>query len=177
MLTAYIARVLASTGGEESKEKAESLKRALDYLNTRADTDRRTLLTCFLRSGRAQRARYVPRKTDHRETIPVGPSQRQYKLLDTRNEYAFLWLGTGRTSRNNRARGPGPHAYCIATAKCESDPKLTAGAVLFLLKQKDRYGVWYSTQATINVLDALLSLLATQSQNNSATRVNGRHRR
>ena len=27
---------------------------------------------------------------------------------------------------------------------------------LFLLKQKDRYGVWYSTQATISVLDALL---------------------
>src|SRR5262249_8052107 len=30
---------------------------------------------------------------------------------------------------------------------------------LFLLKNKDRYGVWYSTQATINVLEAMLSLL------------------
>jgi len=28
------------------------------------------------------------------------------------------------------------------------------------LREKDRYGVWYSTQATINVLDALLVLLA-----------------
>ena len=33
--------------------------------------------------------------------------------------------------------------------------------MLFLLKQKDEYGVWYSTQATINVLDALCLLLAT----------------
>lgn len=31
--------------------------------------------------------------------------------------------------------------------------------LLFLLRQKDRYGVWYSTQATINVLEAMLSLL------------------
>jgi hypothetical protein len=33
--------------------------------------------------------------------------------------------------------------------------------LLFLLRQKDRYGVWYSTQATINVLDTLMTLLAT----------------
>jgi hypothetical protein len=27
--------------------------------------------------------------------------------------------------------------------------------LLFILKQKDRYGVWYSTQATVNVLEAI----------------------
>ena len=31
---------------------------------------------------------------------------------------------------------------------------------MFLLKNKDRYGVWYSTQTTINVLDAFLATLA-----------------
>ncbi len=31
---------------------------------------------------------------------------------------------------------------------------------MFLLKNKDRYGVWYSTQTTINVLDAFLASLA-----------------
>jgi len=36
---------------------------------------------------------------------------------------------------------------------------LVRSGLLFLLKQKDRYGVWYSTQATINVLDAMLTLL------------------
>lgn len=36
---------------------------------------------------------------------------------------------------------------------------LVRSGLLFLLKQKDRYGVWYSTQATINVLDAMLVLL------------------
>ena len=38
-------------------------------------------------------------------------------------------------------------------------PLITSG-LLYLLRQKDRYGVWYSTQATINVLDTMLALLA-----------------
>ena len=33
--------------------------------------------------------------------------------------------------------------------------QLINGALLFLLHNKDRYGVWYSTQATINVLEAM----------------------
>src|SRR6185369_723174 len=37
-------------------------------------------------------------------------------------------------------------------------------ATLFLLKNKDRYGVWYSTQTTINVLDAFLATLGTEKQ-------------
>jgi uncharacterized protein YfaS (alpha-2-macroglobulin family) len=36
------------------------------------------------------------------------------------------------------------------------------GGLLFLIDQKDRYGVWHSTQATVNVLDALMTLVPTQ---------------
>ncbi|MCA1816193.1 MAG: hypothetical protein LC746_07245, partial [Acidobacteria bacterium] len=35
---------------------------------------------------------------------------------------------------------------------------LVSRGLLFLLKNKDAYGVWYSTQATVNVFDALMSL-------------------
>ncbi|HEU4597802.1 MAG TPA: alpha-2-macroglobulin family protein [Pyrinomonadaceae bacterium] len=38
--------------------------------------------------------------------------------------------------------------------------------LLFLLHKKDRYGVWYSTQATVNVLDTLLSLVADDKEGN-----------
>ena len=47
-----------------------------------------------------------------------------------------------------------------AAGPLTSDPLIRSG-LLFLLRQKDRYGVWYSTQATINVLDTLMTLLAT----------------
>ncbi len=40
---------------------------------------------------------------------------------------------------------------------------LAARGLLYLLKQKDRYGVWHSTQATVNVLDALISAMSAGS--------------
>ncbi len=36
---------------------------------------------------------------------------------------------------------------------------LIAKGTLFLIRNKDRYGVWYSTQTTINVLDSFLAAL------------------
>ncbi len=38
---------------------------------------------------------------------------------------------------------------------------LISKATLFLLKNKDRFGVWHSTQTTINVLDAFLAALSS----------------
>ncbi len=35
------------------------------------------------------------------------------------------------------------------------DDELISRGLLFLLKNQDRYGIWYSTQATIDVLDAI----------------------
>jgi hypothetical protein len=39
--------------------------------------------------------------------------------------------------------------------------RASGGGTLFLLRNKDRYGVWHSTQATIRVLDAILSAAKT----------------
>jgi hypothetical protein len=40
----------------------------------------------------------------------------------------------------------------------EQDARRVSKALLFLINNKDQHGVWYSTQATVRVLDALLSL-------------------
>jgi len=55
------------------------------------------------------------------------------------------------------------------TARRSSD-ELVGRGLLFLLKNKDRYGVWLSTQATVNVLDALnaLSPAGVQADNGVA---------
>jgi hypothetical protein len=47
-----------------------------------------------------------------------------------------------------------------ASGRAES---LVDQALLFLLRNKDRYGVWYSTQATVNVLDALIRLIGSEN--------------
>jgi hypothetical protein len=50
----------------------------------------------------------------------------------------------------------------------------------FLLHNKDRYGIWYSTHATVNVLQAIIGALpavnaATSSQDTAEVLVNGQH--
>ena len=57
---------------------------------------------------------------------------------------------------------------CISPG-CDVDRKLINRGLLFLLKQKDHYGVWHSTQATVNVLDAML-LLFTNDPSNAAAK-------
>jgi hypothetical protein len=51
----------------------------------------------------------------------------------------------------------------VLATPCEAEKKLINGALLFLLKEKDQYGVWLSTQATINALDAMLALFSRTS--------------
>jgi hypothetical protein len=59
-------------------------------------------------------------------------------------------------------------AQPLLKTRQETNDELLNKALQFLLKAKDRYGVWYSTQATVNVLDALILALATEN-NNSQT--------
>src|SRR5258708_9124415 len=43
------------------------------------------------------------------------------------------------------------------------DRTLSNRGLEFLIEQKDRYGVWYSTQTTVNVIDALLLLASRET--------------
>ena len=164
--TAYIAYILASARGEDSKEKADALKRALDYLARRSEEiDEPYLLASYalaaVNTGDVPRAKPIVEKLltlAHREGGTI------YWDLETNTPF-YGWGDAGRVETTAFVI-QALTRYCSA-AKCESDPKISAGALLFLLKQTDRYGVWYSTQATINVLDALLSLLATQATGQS----------
>ena len=47
--------------------------------------------------------------------------------------------------------------------RLNGDTELVGRAMVFLLKNKDRYGVWHSTQTTINVLDTFLTALAAEN--------------
>jgi A-macroglobulin TED domain/Alpha-2-macroglobulin family/MG2 domain/Carboxypeptidase regulatory-like domain/A-macroglobulin receptor binding domain/Alpha-2-macroglobulin bait region domain/Macroglobulin domain MG3 len=156
--TAYIAHILASVRVEESKEKTEALTRAFDYLDRRAaEIDEPYLLASYalaaLAAGDTTRAKPIVEKLAtlaHREGGTI------FWDLQTNTPF-YGWGLAGRVETTALV------VQALTRCQCESDPKLTAGALLFLLKQKDRYGVWYSTQATINVLDAMLSLLASQT--------------
>jgi uncharacterized protein YfaS (alpha-2-macroglobulin family) len=165
ILTAYIARVLASSGDGKSKEKAAALKLAFDFLSTRAaEIDEPYLLASYalaaLNARDTTRAKPIIEKLS---TLAHREGNTNYWSLETNTPF-YGWGLAGRVETTALVV-QALTGYCsLQTSKCESESKLAAGALLFLLQQKDRYGVWYSTQTTINVLDALLLVLTTQSQ-------------
>jgi hypothetical protein len=168
--TAYIANVLATAHGEESKERTDALKRSLDYLASRAaEIDEPYMLASYalaaLNAGDASRAKPVIEKL-----LTLAHHEGPTVYFDLQTNTPFYGWGLAGRVETTALVVQALTRYCNSPGvKCESDPKLTAGALLFLLKQKDRYGVWYSTQATVKVLDAMLSLLATQSAGQSGS--------
>jgi hypothetical protein len=182
LLTAYIARVLAAVnaqnakaannGGRASAKESKpaataaapgqpqtaapqtSLQRALAYLSRRIDeVDEPYLLAAYALAARdagemteATRANAKLRSLAHEE------NDASYWALETNTPF----YGWGRAGRIETT------ALVVQSLARENQPNdaLVGRGLLFLLRQKDRYGVWYSTQATINVLDALVTLLA-----------------
>jgi len=166
--TAYIANVLASAHGEESKERTEALKRSLDYLGRRVEEIQEPYMLASyalaaLNAGDSARAKPVVE-----ELLTLAHHEGGTVYFDLQTNTPFYGWGVAGRVETTALVIQALTRYCNSPGvKCESHHELTRGALLFLLKQKDRYGVWYSTQATVKVLDAMLSLLATQSTQQS----------
>jgi hypothetical protein len=156
LLTAYVTRVLASTG--------EKPLRAFDYLNQRAkEIDEPYLLASYalalLDARDTARAKPI---IDKLRALAHQEGSTTYWSLETNTPF-YGWGLAGRIETTAIVI-QALTRYCDSqTLDCGGDQNLINRSLLFLLKQKDRYGVWYSTQATINVLDALLRLFATKA--------------
>jgi len=177
LLTAYVARVLAISNQKDAalfqqkpnatapkpSESAAALKLALQYLSARVEEiDEPYLIASYAIAAidagdpaRAEKALTKLRTLKHEEN---GGS---YWSLETNTPF-YGWGLAGRVETTALAvqalaRASGSTNSSLANSQ---DERLVRSALLFLIKQKDRYGVWYSTQATINVLDALLVVLS-----------------
>jgi len=83
--------------------------------------------------------------------------------------------GTGKSTDNDR-QGAGINSVVSSQSSPVSPVlpvvdknELISKGVYWLLRNKDRYGVWLSTQATINVLDAFISLNDAKNVNEEVT--------
>jgi uncharacterized protein YfaS (alpha-2-macroglobulin family) len=171
LLTAYVARVLAMTAPpvkidgtstvsqQPSKVLSPELKRALDYLATRVEEiDEPYLLASYALAaldaddpGRAQKV------IDKLRVLAHDENGTTYWSLETNTPF-YGWGLAGRVETTALVVQALAREAAPADSLRSNDQLITRG-LLFLLRAKDRYGVWYSTQATINVLDALLALL------------------
>jgi A-macroglobulin TED domain/Alpha-2-macroglobulin family/MG2 domain/Carboxypeptidase regulatory-like domain/Macroglobulin domain MG3/A-macroglobulin receptor binding domain len=66
-------------------------------------------------------------------------------------------LALSRVARPSSTAAPNGHESLDRSREA-----LIRQALLFLLRNKDRYGVWHSSQATVNVLDAMIGLLGNE---------------
>jgi hypothetical protein len=191
MLTAYVARVLAmvsvpgavATGPQANPpkptERSIALKRALDYLGVHAgEIDEPYLIASYtlalIDSGDRLRAGKMIAKL---RTLAHEENGALYWALETNTPF-YGWGLAGRIETTALVVQALTRFSQSESASAPYDQSIDHG-LLFLLREKDRYGVWYSTQATINVLDALLALLARDVNTANVSRtaeilVNGR---
>jgi len=153
VLTAYVTRVLARIDAEAS----DPLKRALDFLGreTQRVDEPYVLASYALASTDAKEIERAKPVVERLRALAREEGNTTYWKLETSTPF-HGWGLAGRVETT---------ALVIqALAKNDGDRKLINRGLLFLLKQKDRYGVWHSTQATVNVLDAMLLLFANSNQ-------------
>jgi A-macroglobulin TED domain/MG2 domain/Alpha-2-macroglobulin family/Carboxypeptidase regulatory-like domain/A-macroglobulin receptor binding domain/Macroglobulin domain MG3/Alpha-2-macroglobulin bait region domain len=189
MLTSYVARVVAATRQEDEKKDASvpdhpskaptnALRRALDYLAPRVKAiDEPYLVASYALA--AIEAKLAARAREAVERLRVLAKEEagiSYWALETNTPF-YGWGLAGRiettalavqalsrlkeAERESKAAATGATATASAARQGGNDSRLVNQGLLFLLQQKDRYGVWYSTQATVNVLDAMIALLAS----------------
>jgi hypothetical protein len=169
MLTAYIARMLVtaklaadgSAGNDQIvKSTPLAVKHALSYLQSHVDElDEPYVIASYALAalGAGDKSAFATsvarlRKLERRE----GDSS--YWSLEMNTPF-YGWGLAGRVETTAIVL----QALSADTAASpDSDPLISRG-LLFLLRNQDRYGIWYSTQATINVLNAIAALTARKS--------------
>jgi hypothetical protein len=165
-LTSYVA--LAIAGAEQKgaqkagkvsavaqSASALSLKRALAYLARNADgEDDAYMLASYAQVAAAtgeksQAARAVSKLRALAQTGEDG-------TIFWKTEHPTPFHGWGTAGRLETT------ALALQALTDSGDQQLIAAALFYLLRQKDRHGVWLSTQATVNVLNALIAVFSTQ---------------
>ncbi len=175
-VSTYIARSLAKTerGKKEKSEDVQTaLNKAFEYLEDRnAEIDEPYALANFglalLDSGELAKADKIAAKL---ESMAIAEGTGVYWNLETNTPF----YGWGTAGRLETTALVVQLLTKIQAAKTEvrrpQTNELQTKGLLFLIKNKDRYGVWYSTQTTINVLDAFAGLINKSDENSSGERI------
>jgi hypothetical protein len=167
MLTAYIARMIVTLklpaddsekNPQASKSAALAARRALAHLHPLAGAmDEPYIISSYALASLAagDQSTFAAsldllRKLEHRE----GDSS--YWSLEMNTPFSG-WGSAGRAETTALVL----QAFAKDGDANHSEALISRG-LLFLLRNQDRYGIWYSTQATINVLDAIASLTSRQ---------------
>jgi hypothetical protein len=172
LVTAHVARVLAKIYRERSlaDTKAEravpqELRKALDFLAKQVERSNDPYLI----------ASFALASIEVGDRTRADQALAKLRSLARKDGNSIYWSLEGYTPFYGWGLAARVETTALAmqalarsreiNAGSETDEELMRSGLMFLLDEKDRYGVWYSTQATLNVLDTMLSLLARGGTN------------
>jgi hypothetical protein len=189
--TAYIARTLAgadigaadnSINKEEKEKEQKRLRAAVDgalhFLEQNIDSwsDPYLVGNYALAAVQGGRSAHIEKARTLLEQLAHREGDTMYWNLEANTSPFYGWGNTGRLESTALA--------VEALAKMDSAhadrnlQEMAARGLQYLLGHKDRYAVWYSTQATQNVLEAMIVAMPAGADAPSATqatiKVNGR---
>ncbi|HLF85335.1 MAG TPA: MG2 domain-containing protein [Blastocatellia bacterium] len=168
--TSFIARALASTSKtdvHQATATASALRRALNLLRLRInEIDEPYLIASYaLAAMSAGEKEGAARAIEKLRLLTHDEGSASYWKLETNTPF-YGWGIAGRIEATALA------VQALASSDVGGVPSSQTGSsssrpagelvnrgLLFLLRQKDRHGVWCSTQATVNVLDSLMTVL------------------
>ncbi|REJ76011.1 MAG: hypothetical protein DWQ47_10330 [Acidobacteria bacterium] len=177
MLTSYIVRSLTMSRPENatSDNTDEALRKGLEWLKQRnSEIDEPYAMALYgLASSEAGFEEDADAIAERLEQMMIREGNSAYWKLETNTPF-YGWGTPGRIETTALVV-----QLLKKTAGTEAERESIQLGTMFLLKNKDRYGVWYSTQTTINVLDALLAVLDStrseaQAKRTAEVLVNGR---
>jgi hypothetical protein len=152
-MTAYVARILAvSRSAKMSSQSNAALEKALAHLRAQSAkmNEPYTMAQFGLASLDAGDRETALRLAERLASMAVAEGPGVYWRLNSDTPF-FGWGLTGQIETTA--------LVLQLLTRLASPTDLASRASLYLLRNKDRYGVWHSTQATINVLDAFLAAI------------------
>jgi hypothetical protein len=169
VFTAYVVRILALTGKDNKASDAQTaLQKAFSYLNKNgAEIKDPYALALFglalLDAGNLADAEKIVERLE--QMTMVKGEEISWKLETGTAFYGWGFTGEIETT----ALVVQLLTRMAQTQKTNNALRnnLISKGTLYLLDNKDRYGVWYSTQTTINVLDAFLASLSGDTDTKS----------
>ena len=170
LTTAYVAGVLAAEQkrlAKPDKKLSESLQRALTFLAARVEEiDEPYLIASFaLAAFDAGQTEQATKAVARLRQLARDEAGTAYWNLESNTPF-YGWGLAGRVETTALAVKALQRER--VTGRTGERDGLVDRGLLFLIRSKDRYGVWYSTQATINVLDAMISLYEAEQIKTSA---------
>lgn len=172
LTTAYIARVLAAEtkrSAKPDKKLGESLQRALKFVAARAEEiDEPYLIASFaLAAFDAGETDAATKAVARLRRLARDEAGTAYWNLESNTPF-YGWGLAGRVETTALVVRALQRERATGRRGDDGRDELVDRGLLFLIRSKDRYGVWYSTQATINVLDAMISLYEAEQVKTSA---------